>query len=109
LFIRSREQPHGRFIASPQGGETPLIALQTRNVFEPEQLLSRIVGGHAGHDQKNAPKMADRQPDQQPKAPPLRRAHDMNPREDRMDDEPRREPEDSEVEPEPSDKPRFRS
>jgi hypothetical protein len=51
--------------------------------------------------------MADRQPNQQLKAPPLRRTHDMNPREDRMDDERRREPEDSEVE--PDNKPRFRS
>jgi len=38
----------------------------------------------------------------------VRGAHDMNPREDRIDER-RREPEDSEVEPEPSAKPRFRS
>jgi hypothetical protein len=55
------------------------------------------------------PKMADRQPDPQTNQPPLPRAHDMNPRGDRMDDERRREPEDSEVEPEPSDKPRHKS
>ena len=47
--------------------------------------------------------MADPQQEQDP------HARDMNPREDRLDDERKREPEDSEVEPEPSDKPRFRS
>ena len=49
---------------------------------------------------------------QQPNPKPerrMRRAHDTNPREDRMDDERRRQPEDCEVEPEPSDKPRYRS
>jgi hypothetical protein len=55
------------------------------------------------------PKMADRQPDAQTNQQPLPRAHDMNPREDRMDDERRRKPEDSEVEPEISDKPRYKS
>ena len=53
--------------------------------------------------------MADRQPDPQTNQPPLRRAHEINPRPDRMDDERELPPEDSEVEPEPSDKPRFRS
>jgi len=92
-----------------KGGETPLIALQQGNVFEPEQLLRRIVGALAGKHSRSIPKMADRQPDPQTNQPPMPRAHDMNPREDRMDDERRREPEDSEVEPEQTNKPRFRS
>ena len=52
---------------------------------------------------------ADRQPDPQTNQPRLRRAHEINPRPDRMHDERERPPEDSEVEPEPSDQPRFRS
>jgi len=40
----------------------------------------------------------------------MRHAHDMNQREDRMDDERKpRDSEESEVEPEPTNKPRFGS
>jgi hypothetical protein len=53
--------------------------------------------------------MAEQRPQNQKPEKRMRHAHDMNPREDRMDDDRSREPEDSEVEPEPSDKPRFRS
>jgi hypothetical protein len=53
--------------------------------------------------------MADRQPNPQTNQPPMPKAHEMNPRPDRMDDEREPLPEDSEVEPEPTDKPRYRS